>query len=182
MIDISGIQHLADKSIYDIYDLAVNHFDNAVFVELGSYFGGSTIYLASQIKQKNKDIKVYAIDIWQNFIEPGVGGSIFPFFWQNVIDYKCDQIIKPVMLDSRYTAKAFNDESVDFVFIDADHRYNFVYADIRNWLPKVKPGGWLGGHDYNQEVELAVHHIFEDELGLDVEIYEDWCRSFLVRL
>jgi predicted O-methyltransferase YrrM len=41
------------------------------------------------------------------------------------------------------------DGSMDFVFIDADHSYEAVKLDIAKWAPKVKPGGWLGGHDYH---------------------------------
>jgi predicted O-methyltransferase YrrM len=40
------------------------------------------------------------------------------------------------------------DGSVDFVFIDAGHSYQAVAQDIRLWRPKLRPGGWLGGHDY----------------------------------
>ena len=42
------------------------------------------------------------------------------------------------------------DGSLDFVFIDADHTYPAVVADIAAWWPKVKPGGWIGGHDYGK--------------------------------
>ena len=44
--------------------------------------------------------------------------------------------------------KAFADVSLDFVFIDADHSYEGVSADIEAWRHKVKPGGLLSGHDY----------------------------------
>jgi hypothetical protein len=37
----------------------------------------------------------------------------------------------------------------DFIFIDAAHSYRAVEADIRDWLPKVREGGWFGGHDYH---------------------------------
>jgi hypothetical protein len=52
------------------------------------------------------------------------------------------------------------DGSLDLVFVDADHSQLAVSADIQAWRPKVKPGGWLGGHDYRSArfpgVESAV--------------------------
>src|SRR5690606_26723571 len=45
-------------------------------------------------------------------------------------------------------ARQFDDESLDFVFIDAKHDYDSVKADIAAWRPKVKIGGWVCGHDY----------------------------------
>jgi hypothetical protein len=41
------------------------------------------------------------------------------------------------------------DGSVDLVYLDADHTYKQVKADIEAWLPKVRPGGWISGHDYH---------------------------------
>lgn len=49
---------------------------------------------------------------------------------------------------SASAAARFADASMDLVFIDADHSQLAVAADIQAWRPKVKPGGWLGGHDY----------------------------------
>ncbi len=49
-------------------------------------------------------------------------------------------------------AETFSDASLDFVFIDADHSYEGCKEDIAAWLPKVKPGGWLGGHDYDHQI------------------------------
>jgi hypothetical protein len=43
------------------------------------------------------------------------------------------------------------------VYIDANHLYEAVTVDIKTWLPKVKIGGILGGHDFNlQGVRDAV--------------------------
>lgn len=40
------------------------------------------------------------------------------------------------------------DRSLDFVYIDANHREAFVRYDLEVWLPKVRSGGILAGHDY----------------------------------
>lgn len=40
------------------------------------------------------------------------------------------------------------DGSLDFIFIDANHSYEGVAQDLRDWVPKVKLGGIISGHDY----------------------------------
>jgi hypothetical protein len=57
----------------------------------------------------------------------------------------------------------------DFVFIDAAHSYEAVRDDIRLWAPKVREGGWLGGHDYHPSwpgVVRAVDEAFRNRLTL----------------
>lgn len=46
-------------------------------------------------------------------------------------------------------ALLFEDGALDLVFLDGDHSLEGVQRDIAAWWPKVKPGGWLGGHDYD---------------------------------
>jgi len=38
--------------------------------------------------------------------------------------------------------------SLDFCYIDGRHIYRCLKQDIKFWLPKIKKGGYLGGHDY----------------------------------
>ena len=40
-------------------------------------------------------------------------------------------------------------DELDFVFIDADHSYEGCHSDIQAWAKKIKPGGLLCGHDYD---------------------------------
>lgn len=42
----------------------------------------------------------------------------------------------------------FSDNSVDFVYIDANHEEPYISQDIAGWSKKVKPGGIMAGHDY----------------------------------
>lgn len=55
-------------------------------------------------------------------------------------------IIKDLTVNA---AEQVEDESLDFIFIDADHSEEAVRADITAWSPKVKPEGWIFGHDIN---------------------------------
>jgi hypothetical protein len=57
-------------------------------------------------------------------------------------------MVKLLRGDSAKMAEAIEDASLDFVYIDADHTYEAVKADIAAWWPKVRVGGTLGGHDY----------------------------------
>lgn len=40
------------------------------------------------------------------------------------------------------------DRSLDFVYIDANHVFDAVTSDLTAWLPKVRLGGFISGHDY----------------------------------
>lgn len=71
---------------------------------------------------------------------------------------------------STEAAKHFADESLDFVFIDGDHSYTGCKTDIDAWLPKVKKGGLLCGHDYhNLDVPFPGVDRAVDELPFLVE-------------
>ena len=66
--------------------------------------------------------------------------------------------------DSVRAAATFADESFDLVFIDADHSEAAVRRDIAAWLPKIRMGGVISGHDYGGDrhpgVERAVNDLF----------------------
>ncbi len=52
-------------------------------------------------------------------------------------------------------------EMVELVFIDSEHTYGACKADIQAWLPLVKPGGWLGGHDYKPRFDGVIRAVDE---------------------
>ena len=53
-----------------------------------------------------------------------------------------------IRANSKVASDIFQDESLDFIFIDANHAYDFVVEDINLWFPKLKKGGMFSGHDY----------------------------------
>jgi hypothetical protein len=81
--------------------------------------------------------------------------------------------IKTLKMFSNKAAQYIPDNSLDFCFIDGNHSKENVKEDINLYIPKMKSGGLLGGHDYGRQVggvKQAVNEIFkEDEffLGLN---------------
>lgn len=68
----------------------------------------------------------------------------------------------------------FNGESVDFAFIDGDHRYDGVRRDVAMYSPLVRPGGYLGFHDIlpqEKSPETEVYRLW-NELRQDHEVQE----------
>ncbi len=60
---------------------------------------------------------------------------------------------------SYYASSQFDDESLDFVYVDAVHTFESCLCDALTWYHKVKPGGWLCGHDFTGKfvgVKMAV--------------------------
>lgn len=55
--------------------------------------------------------------------------------------------------DSVSASKTFPDNYFDVVYLDANHEYPHPLNDIRAWMPKVKPGGLLAGHDFDKDIE-----------------------------
>jgi hypothetical protein len=78
-------------------------------------------------------------------------------------------------MKSTEAAEQFEDKSLDFVFIDADHSYEGCRDDIKAWMPKLKPGGLLSGHDYgNTNYEKFGVDRAVQELGMPVDLGENY--------
>ncbi len=157
----------------NFYSKMVEHFpDNSHFVEIGSWKGRSSSYMAVEILNSNKKIKFDCVDTWEGSLEHTDVNS--PFFIQELVDNKdwlyyeflkntlpVRDMINPIRLSSLESAKLYPDRSLDFIFIDASHEYEDVKQDILSWYPKVKKGGYIAGHDYTtfDGVQKAVDEI-----------------------
>lgn len=141
-----------------IYSLAVYRCPSpARIVELGSYKGRSAAYASVEIANSKKEIKFDCIDIWQpNLMYDDLD---FAAFKQNMSPV--ENYYNAIKMDTTQASTQYTDNSLDFVFIDADHSYEAVKHDIQTWLPKVKANGMIGGHDEQHEpVRRAVKEIF----------------------
>jgi len=161
----------------DIYkNMVLNAKTNSWFVEVGSWKGRSSVFMAVEIINSNKEIKFDCIDTWLGSTEhtdPNSGCFVkelndekdwlYREFLKNIDPVK--HIIKPIRSLSVDASKLYSDNSLDFVWIDAAHDYDNVYNDLIHWYPKVKSGGYIGGHDYHKNcgVEDAVNDFFSNE-------------------
>lgn len=144
----------------DFYDFIVGKFDCGVFVEIGTWKGQSITYLASKIKQQNKKVTIFGIDTFLG--TPGehdddidvINATLYETYLKNIAPHT--DIIKTVIGDSHQVYESFEDESIDFLFIDGDHHYESVKTDLTNWFPKIRSGGIISGHDYTEAGECGV--------------------------
>lgn len=119
------------------------------FVEIGSWKGKSSAFMAVEIANSNKNIEFYCVDTWQGSSEHKEFEHLDSLYDQFINNMKSlEQHYKSIRKNSIEAADQFEDNSLDFVFIDASHEYEDVKKDIQTWLPKIKKGGILAGHDY----------------------------------
>jgi hypothetical protein len=134
------------------------------FVEVGTYLGRSLCSLGEVVERSGKSINVIGIDTcrgtgpegWRgkDYHEGAVrngGGTFAGTLHKNVLDCGFGDKITLIISDSVTASRLFTDASLEWVHLDARHDYASVKADIEAWLPKLKPGGWLSGDDYDAQ-------------------------------
>lgn len=163
---------------HDFYKKIVDKYeDGSHFVEVGSFKGRSSVCMAVNIINSNKDIRFDCVDTWKGSEEHQkdgiaedadvVGDTLHETFVKSIASVK--DYINPYQTTSREASKLHEYESLDFVFIDGSHDFGNVLNDIRSWAPKIKMGGTLAGHDFGHEgVGLAVDFFF----GENIKVHE----------
>lgn len=157
--------------------------DGYHFVEVGAWKGKSAAYLAVEIANSGKKIQFDCVDTWEgdtsitsSFHEPLLEqpNALYEHFLKNIEPVK--EFINPIRETSVKASKQYKDASLNCVFIDGAHDYKNVYQDISAWLPKIKPGGILSGHDYfHPPIQQALEEILGEtfsHIGEDVWIHK----------
>lgn len=161
-------------NFHDIYaEAAAEARDDSVLVEVGVAFGRSLAFLAKSLLDAGKKSTLYGVDPWPRDARSWTSdGSVarpdgaFLSFCRGMVQHAPHELerISILRLSSLDAAKAVGAlGGADFVFIDANHAYEHVRADIAAWRPVVRRGGVLAGHDhcdYTPGVEKAVREVF----------------------
>lgn len=143
-----------------LQDLIKEIPNKGTMIEIGTFTGESTVIFGDHFK------KVIGIDpMLQDY---DVQDPTSKFNFNEVLNMFNDRVkeynnISLITKTSDDAILDFNDEEYDFIYIDGIHQYENVKQDIINYLPKVKKGGVIGGHDYGGPwtgVKQAVDEVF----------------------
>lgn len=151
----------------DLYEDAMREAPNfATFVEVGVGFGRSLALLASLGEKHFKRPVIYGVDPcvddW-NSDKPTWGANHRPWALEQGGPFNalvgnmsrvCPALLERVNIlrcRSVQAARLFDVKSLQFVFIDGSHHFIDVLEDIYMWMDKVRPGGVLAGHDFNDD-------------------------------
>ena len=154
-------------------DMVLDQFPKSgTWIELGSWTGRSAAYCVVELLNREKLGEFHCVDSWKGEVDiaydPDTVQDLKKIFKQNVkpvIEY-----ITMLNMMSWNAAKKFDDDSVDFCYVDAGHSYEAVTKDLTAWWPKMRPGAMFGGDDYTKGypgVQQAVWDFF-GPLGIKV--------------
>lgn len=166
---------------------------NAI-AEVGVYKGN----FSSMLRKFFPEAFLYLVDPWAHIPELATKRGILHMrggnaetnqtMWDNIYAgilrrFDGDTRVGIMRMTSAEAAPMVPDGVLDIAYIDADHQYERVQEDIRLWLPKVRPGGIICGHDYvpsrPRRVLMQVQRAVDDYFGAGgVEVGTDtlWVR------
>jgi hypothetical protein len=142
-------------------------------IEIGSFVGESTVLFAQSFGS------VTAIDpFMEGYDDKDPTSYLFEFnnVYETYLDRTKDYTnIKTLKMtsDEGYDALKFNEW--DFIYIDGLHTYEGVKNDIKNFLPLVKKGGVIGGHDYTNRIPhlVGVYEAVNEMFGQPDKVFGD---------
>ena len=158
-----------------LFQLASDLPANAQVVEVGSWMGASTCFIAGGLK--GEGAKIFAVDNFQGLSTCGEdsawynrhfkqlgANSTLEIFRANFAALGFTARSEPVVSDSLAAAQTLAPKrgTIDFIFIDGDHSYDACKADIVAWTPFVKRGGVVAFHDFGSRADGVTRAIFEE--------------------
>lgn len=143
-------------------------------LEVGSWLGGTALRLGRIAQQRGGAL--YCVDIWSpgglaSYNEIADQLDTLGHFRARIGKAGLAEVVHPMAMPSAAAAAVLADRSFDFIFIDGDHRYSGIRADIADFLPKIKAGGVFCGDDCEGR---------PDDFGralLEAHKEEDWIGS-----
>lgn len=163
---VRGLQMLIDDHVKE----------DSVVAEIGSFSGVSSETFAQKCKE------LHCIDAWSTYWEithesiMKVAETAFDNMIKNYTN------IKKIKSLSKEAVQNYPDKFFDLIYIDAAHDYESAKTDIIMWLPKLKNGGIMAGHDYRYAPNIQVYEVVEEIFGKTYKIEKYPDSSWAVKL
>jgi predicted O-methyltransferase YrrM len=154
----SGDGMMPPEQLYAIYRWAVTWHGRGDIVELGSWVGLTTSYLATACRVRGEG-RVHAVDTFEGTKEGGghyssiekYDGSTLAAFRGNIHRAGVDDLVNVMVGYTSDAAQQYRGRPIRLLLIDADHSFAAVKRDFQLWSPMVMPGGLIVFHDYLME-------------------------------
>jgi predicted O-methyltransferase YrrM len=151
---IEGFLHNLEG--YALFALAATGDGEGEIVEIGSFMGRSTCWLAAGAKKASRE-RITAIDHFRGSPEHQIGqlyenrtlvseGTTFHKFMENIEKMQVSDYVNPVVATSEEAASNWN-KTIRLLFIDGDHSYSNTKRDFKLWSPFVCDHGYICFHD-----------------------------------
>lgn len=137
----------------------------------GAEIGTDRGLYAEEICKNNPGVKLYCIDPWKiypdntDYLDQHLLDKNYYFAKRRLAPYNVE-IIKKSSMD---VIKDFEDNSLDFVYIDANHNFKYALEDINEWSKKVRPGGIVSGHDYIWQAHRRPKYDVKEALDIHMQ-------------
>lgn len=145
----ADVERLLVEPITNRYELLRRLPTGGVVAEVGVFAGDFSAKILEIVRPE----RLFLVDWWRpGPVAQGTVRTTGPENYRRVADRFADQIhsgqVVVVREESSAAAKQFDDDFLDWVYIDADHNYAAVASDLAAWRIKVKRTGLILGHDY----------------------------------
>lgn len=170
----------------ETYDIIVDQIqDNGKIVEIGSFFGRSTHYLATSLLNAGKEnVRIYSVDTFEGSSEHAnlnLPQDFSSTFRENLEFFIQKRMVIPCQgrSDDPKILEKFEDNSIDYIMVDGAHEYEPVMDDIENWWPKLKTDGVMFGDDYSlasvsEAVQVSLTKLKSRGLGINSSQEQTW--------
>jgi len=154
----------------DVLNIALQMKLSGIFVEIGT-FGG---HFALDIMDKCHPQKLYCVDPYVSYDNFKDALNTTPL--DNVYAEAKQRVaahgdrVEFLRMYSDEAARRFADSSLDFVYIDGNHRYSYVMKDLECWFQKIRDGGLICGDD-------ATDSETDDQRNAEGDVVRVWTRN-----
>jgi len=156
----------------NIVELPINRFELLeLFAEfefkIGVEIGVNNGRYARHMCESIPGLTYYGVDPYQTYdgYEIVTHDSTYQRSLSKAADAIGEYDAKIIKDFSALAYKMFDNNSLDFIYVDGNHDFEYVFSDILLWYPKIRTGGIISGHDYKNDFDSAVKSAV------------DWCVS-----